>query len=167
MNLLNRSVLSFREQQREGYPCNFKHADFWVDGQRLYDSILRLYPNMDDIACLGFGSEAFQKKHIEKLLLNAAADFSDDRRALYICPACGDLGCGAVSLRIKREQGMFVWYDFGIENEGDSMPRVTPLPGIGPFYFEERAYIETIRSAYGLGGFHWPKEAGSHSQGGD
>lgn len=155
--MLNISVLSIRKQNREGFPCAFEHADFWVDGQRLYDSILRLYPNMDDIACLGFGSEAFQHQQIEKLLLNTDADFPDDRRALYICPACGDLGCGAISLRIKRENGKFVWYDFGIESEGDSNPRVTRLPEISPFYFEEQTYKETIRSAYGLGGFHWPQ----------
>lgn len=156
----NVSILHIRKEKREGYPCTFEHADLWIDGHRLYDQVIGLYPNLDDVACLGFGSETFQKEHIEKLLLNAAADFPVDRRALYICPACGDLGCGAVSLRIKREQGQFVWYDFGIESEGASTPRVTALAEMGPFYFEEQAYMETIRSAYGLGGFHWPKEAG-------
>lgn len=119
---------------------------------------------MDDIACLGFGSEAFQNKQIDKLLLNVVADFPDDRRALYICPACGDLGCGAVSLRIKQEEGMVVWYDFGIESEGDSNPRVTSLPEIGPFFFEEETYAETIRATYGLDGFHWPKADSDYNE---
>ncbi|QDH23541.1 hypothetical protein [Saccharibacillus brassicae] len=150
------SVLSVHKQQRTGFPCTFEYGDFRIDGKRLYDEVLRQYPHMDDIGCLGFGPETFQREQIGKLLLLENADFPDGRRALYLCPACGDLGCGAVSLRIERRDSQFVWHEFGLQSAGDTTGTLTPLPGIGPFYFDADAYGRTVRSAYGLGGFHWP-----------
>ncbi|OWR31399.1 hypothetical protein CDO73_06625 [Saccharibacillus sp. O23] len=150
------SVLSLRKQQRKGYPCTFEYAGFVIDGNLLYDRILEIDPEADHAACLGMGPEDFQRREIERLLLNSEADFPNDRRSLYICPGCGDLECGAISLRIDRKDGMFVWHDFAFESIDYPPSKPKPLPHIGPFYFEAEAYEQTIRSAYGLGGFHWP-----------
>ncbi|GGO03667.1 hypothetical protein [Saccharibacillus kuerlensis] len=155
------SVLSIRTQKREGYPCPFEYGDFLIEGKplALAAQFLQEYPHFDDIGCLGFGSERFQREQIERLLLDGEADFPNDRRSLYICPACGDLGCGAVSVRIHREKKCFVWSDFGIQSHPSLEPHIILCPWIGPFYFEETAYAETIRASYGLGGFHWPYPA--------
>ncbi|NGZ74437.1 hypothetical protein [Saccharibacillus alkalitolerans] len=153
------SVLGLRRQTRIGFPCTFDHAEFLIDGEPLYPKIRQLYPNLDEIGCLGWGPETLQQTRIDRLLLTGDADFPDDRRSLYLCPACGDLGCGAVSIRIERADGRFVWSAFAEESADGSQAAPTPLPGIGPFYFEEDAYMKTIRSAYGLGGFHWPNQA--------
>ncbi|OWA37303.1 hypothetical protein B9G55_04360 [Saccharibacillus sp. O16] len=150
------SVLSLRKQTRKGYPCDFDYAEFLIDGQPLMETVRKQYPHLDDIGCLGWGTEEVQCGNQNRLLLIGEADFPHNRRSLYICPACGDLGCGAVSIRIERANGCFIWQEFGVQSVEDSRNSLTLLNGIGPFYFAEDAYRDTICSAYGLGGFRQP-----------
>jgi hypothetical protein len=36
--------------------------------------------------------------------------------AIYICPECGDIGCGAYCCKIEKINGMYIWKDFSYEN---------------------------------------------------
>ncbi len=63
------------------------------------------------------------------------------RLLLYVCPECGDIGCGAYGLRVFRDEADYVWADFGFEN-GYEAPR--PFRGIGPFRFQRRAYERVL-----------------------
>src|SRR5215216_2128667 len=66
--------------------------DFVVDGRSLNAHI------SDDVAgVLGWGDAAWEEGVVEKLLGRAPPDLPPDRVALYVCPECGDLGCGAVT----------------------------------------------------------------------
>jgi hypothetical protein len=53
---------------------------------------------------------------VDRLLLTSEADFPNERRSLFVCAECGDLGCGAVTLSVTRVGGKVVWSDFGYEN---------------------------------------------------
>jgi hypothetical protein len=44
--------------------------------------------------CAGF-VESETLKAVDRLLLMSDADFPNDRRSLFVCAECGDLGCGA------------------------------------------------------------------------
>lgn len=151
------SVLSLRKLKRTGYPCDFDYADFLIDGSSLFERLQQEHPVLDWIGCLGWGRDRVQRDQIDRLLLIEEADLPRGRRSLYVCPACGDLGCGSIAVSIEKENGAFVWRDFGIHGDDYASEPQTRLEGIGPFYFEAEAYEQTIRSAYGLGGFHWPK----------
>lgn len=56
---------------------------------------------------------------IDRLLGEAPGDLPDGRTALYICPECGDLGCGAVTARLSVEAGVVTWADVGWQTDYD------------------------------------------------
>jgi hypothetical protein len=65
---------------------------------------------------------------------------------IYICPACGDLGCGAITARIGKRKKMFEWSYFAFENNYEGT--VELYPHIGPFYFKKDEY-NRILDGYG------------------
>jgi hypothetical protein len=146
------SKLRIVKEVREGYPGKIKYANFLVDEFPLTN--IKEIHDHDFVSCLGWGPEEFQKKQIDRLLLITKSDFENNRNSLYICP-CSDLGCGAVSLKIKRsskDYNTIIWYKFGVEDnleEQDSS--LNYYNGIGPFYFDWEQYKETIQSAFLFG----------------
>ena len=86
-------------------------------------------------------------KTARRLLLEEPADLPDNRRTLYICPECGDIGCGVVSLVIERVDKKIIWRDFGYENNYEGVVRVEGFEEIGPFAFDPDEYEKVIRQA--------------------
>ena len=126
-------------------------ADFVVDGISL-STVVR--HKADLISVLGWGSEQVQREVRDRLLLQAPADLPSNRRALYVCPECGDLSCGAVSAVIDRLGEMVVWRDFGYENDyEDKAPDRQHLEALGEYRFAWDTYESAINRGYGLGGF--------------
>jgi len=56
----------------------------------------------------GFPAEA-----VGQLLGEVSSSLPDGRVALYVCPECGDLGCGAVTALVERANDDVVWRDLG------------------------------------------------------
>ena len=71
--------------------------------------------NVDVITALGWGDWAWQNAVIDRLARRAAPDLAHERTALYVCPECGDLGCGAVSAVVSGGAGVISWSDFGFK----------------------------------------------------
>jgi hypothetical protein len=80
------------------------------------------------------------QRSIEHLLLKRPPDAPSGRVLLLICPECGDLGCGAFTARLGKDEQSFIWSDFAFENNYDEAP-VETFTDIGPFHFEKRAYF--------------------------
>jgi len=80
------------------------------------------------------------------LLKEQPGEFPNDRVALYICPECGDLGCGAVTAKISVHDDVVTWSDFGYENTYEDAMFPDTLSAIGPFTFELREYEMTLRN---------------------
>jgi hypothetical protein len=78
--------------------------DFVVGGQSLYDTLV-LAKGYDLISGLWLGPQFSKpsKEAASRLLLLRPADFPGERRSLFICPECGDIGCGAISVLIHRD----------------------------------------------------------------
>lgn len=53
---------------------------------------------------------------VERFTCAASPDSESGRILLYICPECGDIGCGAYSAFIEHGGGTYVWRDFAYEN---------------------------------------------------
>jgi hypothetical protein len=71
-----------------------------------------------------------------------------NRAALFICPTCGDLGCGAITLELSRDGGRVRWSRFAYENDYDeSWTDYERYATIGPFEFAVDDYLATIRRA--------------------
>lgn len=136
------STLKLEWKRREGGGQTRRDfLDFIVDDQPLSELV------GDQISCLGWLVPEETAKAIGRLLLNEAADLSNNRRTLYICPECGDIGCGAVSLVIERIGDNIIWRDFGYENNYDGILHTEGFKEVGPFTFDSTDYAEAIRKA--------------------
>jgi hypothetical protein len=118
------------------------YLDFVVDGRLLSERI-----DGDFVTCLGWGDASENKRAVQRLLLDEPADFPNGRRSLYVCPECGDLGCGAVSAIIESVNNQIVWRDFGYENNYENIVRSESYRHVGPFVFDATEYERVIRGA--------------------
>src|SRR5262245_21851009 len=92
-----------------------KRLDFVVSGRSLYKELRRR--GYDVVPRLGSNLVPVDSTTRRLLLLEKAGDMASGRVALYVCPLCGDLGCGAVSVRITRENTDIVWSEFEWESD--------------------------------------------------
>ena len=118
--------------------------DFIVDGQSLSVVV------GDQISCLGWFVPDENAKAVHRLVLEEPADLPDNRRSLYVCPECGDVGCGVVSLVIERVDKKIIWRDFGYENNYEGGVRVAGFEEVGPFAFNAYEYEKVIKQAIDL-----------------
>lgn len=103
----------------------------------------------DVIGVLGWGAAESEVGAVAKLLREAEPDYPPNRIALYVCPECGDLGCGAVTVAINREEEAVSWSDFRWEVNwyADHPDESTVGLKVGPFRFAFDAYVEVLDRA--------------------
>ncbi len=128
-------------------------ADFVIDGSALGPRVRRV---SDLIPRLGWGTRQSQEEALGVLLLERPADFPDDRRALYVCPECGDFACGTVTAVVEREDDTVTWRDFRYETETDPPTGPDDLYDLGPYHFAWGEYRAVLQSAIGVGGLEAP-----------
>jgi hypothetical protein len=117
-----------------------RFLDFVVDGNSLYPMF------GDRITPFGWGTKDSERKAINRFLLEEDADFPNNRRSIYVCAECGDLGCGAVSAVIEEKGNQIIWHDFGYENNYEDDVDLDNYRDIGPFAFDRDDYRHTIES---------------------
>jgi hypothetical protein len=62
---------------------------------------------------------------IQRLLGAHEGDLPDGRISLYVCPECGDLGCGAVTAKLHVRAETVTWREIGWQADYDE--EVSPL----------------------------------------
>lgn len=140
MKDLNTLRLEQRHRPGGGGSTARSYIDFIVDGRSLLDT---LGPNAGDTCgCLGWGDPQWQARTIRRLCLEEDLLVTGEREPLYVCPECGDLGCGAVTARITMSRGAVHWSDFAFESLLDRDLQV--FADVGPFAFELGAYRRTL-----------------------
>jgi hypothetical protein len=102
-----RFALEWRDRRPDAPPPQRRFLDFIVDGRSLYE-----WHGADLIGCLGWADDALAAA---RLLRDAPPDLGN-RTSIYICPVCGDLDCGALSVRITREGKEIVWSGFAMSS---------------------------------------------------
>lgn len=115
--------------------------DFVIDGHSLSAVV------GDQISCLGWLVPEENARAARRLLLEEPADLPDNRRSLYVCPECGDIGCGAVSLVVESIGNKIIWRDFGYENNYEGEVRADGFEDLGPFVFDRSEYENVIKQA--------------------
>jgi hypothetical protein len=133
--------LERRERPGGGGRTQRHFLDFIIDGRPLLDHLASI--GADFIGRLGWRRAQEHKRGIEHLLLKRPPDARSGRVLLLICPECGDLGCGAFTARVSKDEQSFVWGDFAFENDYEDAPTQT-FPEVGPFHFEKRAYFAEL-----------------------
>lgn len=146
ISLLTHQLLFRPGSKSNGSTVAQRHsADFVIDGESLLNSLVKIAGGHADFMGLfikGFAEQT--AKSLAMLVYQDAPDSESGRVLLYICPECGDIGCGAYSVRIKKTEIGYSWADFSYEN-GYEEPHL--IEGIGPFFFEQSAYEAAISRA--------------------
>jgi hypothetical protein len=123
-------------------------VDFQVDGQSLLTILARAHGGHDDyMGAFVQGLREAQGDVAVQLRLQVEPSSDSGRILLYVCPECSDIGCGAYSAKVRRDQGTYSWSDFAYVN-GYEDPR--HLVSVGPFAFEASQYEAAIASASAL-----------------
>src|SRR5688572_1858678 len=94
-----------------------RHLDLIVDGTSLYQATgARIF---DLVGLLGWAGPEVDRISVDRLLLRIPTDLWNERQQMLVCAECGDIGCGAITARVSRSGGAYVWDDFAHENNYD------------------------------------------------
>lgn len=115
-----------------------KYFDFIVSGQSLGQ--LFGLPDFDLIGTFGW-TDNKENTQIDEFLGHAKPELETGRTCFYVCPECGDIGCGAITAKIEVTEKDVIWKDFGYENNY-SEPDLTDYKAIEPFTFDKKQYFE-------------------------
>ena len=146
------SVLELKPATRIGVKCpngaskSERHfLDFVIDGESLWEKVGKPLDAVS-VICLEFSREETIDA-VNRLLLTESAVIPHDRRELFICSECGDLGCGSVTLFVVRDGQSVVWQDFGYENNYEAELRLDKYKQIGPYMFDWNEYESVLLQA--------------------
>ncbi|RKZ53168.1 MAG: hypothetical protein DRR00_05730 [Candidatus Parabeggiatoa sp. nov. 3] len=124
-------------------------VDFIINNASLIKSLKAQNKHLMGRFVMGFTAENIKSKDI--FLLKDEADLDNGRTMLYICPECGDIGCGAITVKISKKEGFYIWENFTYENNyDDDMTDEESYQYLGPFYFIETEYVNAITQAAGI-----------------
>jgi len=123
-------------------------VDFRVDDTSLLQALVKADGgHADFMGCFVRGFAGPNREAMNKLLARSSPDTEDGRTLLYICPECGDIGCGAYAVRIRFSDNEYTWSDFSYINGYEPAREIA---GLGPFTFAGAPYEATISSASAL-----------------
>lgn len=83
--------------------------------------------------------------YARQLLLEEPSEMPTGRIPLYVCGTCADLGCGAITVAIERNDAGFIWRDFGFEaSYSETFSQDDYTERLGPFLFLEEPYTSLV-----------------------
>lgn len=123
-------------------------ADFVVNGKSLLHALVEEAGGHSDfMGRFVAGYPDVNKTALSELLCRLSPTIEGGRTLLYICPECGDIGCGAYAARVLNDANTYVWLDFAYVN-GYEPPQ--SIAGVGPFTFSASEYEHAVAAASAL-----------------
>jgi hypothetical protein len=107
-------ILEFQKVVRKGSHSRHEVCfyDFVLSGQRFGEII-----NLETFDKVSPFSDTLrledQLRHIDSLTFKTCSTLASGRTVLYICPECGDVECGVVSIKMEATEKSIIWKDFG------------------------------------------------------
>ena len=129
--------LSFKQST---YDSDTPFWDILIDNKSIRDIL-----DSDSITPIGWGVKAESRRAINKIRIKEKSDLFSGKIELLVCPACGDIGCGAITVSISRKDGTIIWHDF-ISEDGSKGDENHPFEKIdvGSFVFEKNQYFHAF-----------------------
>jgi hypothetical protein len=120
--------------------------DFVVGGASLFDAVRG--EDLDLCGVLDVARRDWNVSAVASLLLEAPPPVPGGRQMIFVCPECGDLGCGAITCEVLRDGEVVTWQRFGFENDYDEkMSDFDSYQGLGPFRFDWQQYRQILATA--------------------
>ena len=114
--------------------------DFVINGQSVMEMLNRARQiASDNIGCFVVGFADENRQAAARLLLEDAPDSPTGRVLLYTCAECGDIGCGAYTVRVSKEDGRWVWGDYAWENGDEILNHLACRPSSSPTRITKRS----------------------------
>ena len=143
------NALELRKRHRKGETfkngstkADRKYIDFNVSGQ-LLGQLFGL-PDFDLIGTFSYSeNKEYYNRLVDEFLGLVKPELITGRTCFYVCPECGDIGCGAITAKIEFTDKTVIWKEFGYENNY-SEPDLNNYVEIGPFVFDRKEYSKTI-----------------------
>jgi len=110
--------------------------DFIIDGVSLYDEISK---QTDYISFLGWsGRPDLEGEDIKRLLGDGEPNASEGQCTIYVCPECGDIGCGAITVRVEKTGDSVSWSNFAEQNTNYELAVqvLSPIHSLGHYTFD-------------------------------
>lgn len=128
----------------ESVKKNRTYIDFIISGQKLGQ--LFNISKFDLIGTFGWSeNKEFENMKIKEFKGIEKPELDTERSCFYVCPECGDIGCGAITAKIEIAENYVIWKEFGYENDY-SDPDLKEFLDIGPFVFNKKEYFDTMES---------------------
>jgi len=142
-------TFSLRESDRridpEGGDKTARHfLDFVVDGQSLYQ-MLTEYDLITGLSADDKVPLRVAEATIDRLLGSVAGDAPRGRVSVYVCPECGDLGCGALTVELRRTPDRVMWLAWGYQNNYEDTLHAVDL-GLDELSFDRDQYEAVLRA---------------------
>ena len=117
--------------------------DFVVDEISLHEKL----ELGDFIGCFGWGHVNYENEVLKQLLLQKSK-LHNEPNLIFICPECGDIGCGAVAIDINIVGDKYIWSNFRWVNGYDPYDD-NSFADIGPFKFDKFQYTAELMKVKG------------------
>lgn len=148
---MSHNTMSFQDAVRPGSSSNGctsverSFADFRIDERSLLEILVTADGGHSDYMS-GFVSGYSEQnlRFADSLIRCNRPEAEPCRVVIYICPECGDIGCGAYSVQIRSLRDEIIWEEFAYEN-GYEEPRV--ISDVGPFIFSSPPYVRVVKNA--------------------
>jgi hypothetical protein len=111
--------------------------DFLVNGLSLFSATKA--EQRDLLGCFTSVAVAGTNESLAKIFTGELpAELPDNRIGLFVCPLCGDLGCGAITFQLTSHGDSVTWSRFAYENSWDeAITNFAPYSAIGPWMVRE------------------------------
>jgi hypothetical protein len=97
-----------------------QYLDFVISGQPLREYLG--IKSKSSVTPFGFfPSKEEQKRILKEFRLQQKTQLSGDRIELYICECCGDIGCGAITVKIIDRGDKIIWTYFANQSDPDEI----------------------------------------------
>lgn len=128
-----------------GVMARRRFLDFEVDGRSFYDMLRERGMDYISVLWLDSADESPSASAVAQLLGDAPGDLPDGRVAVFVCPECGDLGCGAITVRLVIAPGEVAWHEWGWQSDYDSAVDRSQLADLPSVTLHRAEYERTLR----------------------
>lgn len=132
-----------REEQKDGegrvMHAERNYYDFVISGLSAKTKLRA--DKYDLISPFGWGDEKYQVELIRQFTGWKKPELPNGRIMIYVCPECGDIGCGCISAEIEVTEDKVIWKNFGYESDAPDID-FKPYEDIPPIEFDKEEYLK-------------------------